>query len=51
MKKLLATITDEAYEALKAFKEENGFANIDTALDELLKREGEEMRWKKTKKK
>ena len=38
MKKLLATITDEAYEALKAFKEENGFANIDTALDELLKR-------------
>ena len=42
MKKLLATITDEAYEALKAFKEKNGFANIDTALDELLKRRGRE---------
>jgi len=50
MKKLLATITDKAYEALKAFKEENGFANIDTALDELLKRIGEEMKWKKMKK-
>ena len=49
MKKLLATITDEAYEALKKFKEENGFANIDTALDELLKRERREIKWGKKK--
>jgi len=49
MKKLLATITDEAYEALKEFKEENGFANIDTALDELLKRERREIKWGKKK--
>ena len=49
MKKLLATITDEAYEALKTFKEENGFANIDTALDELLKREGDKRKWEKKK--
>ena len=49
MKKLLATITDEAYEALKKFKEENGFANIDTALDELLKRKRREIKWGKRK--
>ena len=49
MKKLLATITDEAYEALKKFKEENGFANIDTALDELLKRERDKRKWGKKK--
>jgi len=49
MKKLLATITDEAYEALKEFKEESGFANIDTALDELLKREGDRRKWGKKK--
>ena len=47
MKKLLATITDEAYEVLRQFKEENGFANIDTALDELLKREGRERNGRK----
>ena len=42
------TVT-KMYEALKAFKEENGFANIDTALDELLKREGDKRKWGKKK--
>lgn len=40
MKKILAAITDEAYEALRQFKEENGFVNIDTALGHAPRPEG-----------
>ena len=42
MKKILATISDEAYAVLKKYKEDGGVANLDTALDELLKERGRE---------
>lgn len=37
MKKMLLVISDEAYAILKGYKEDNDIANLDTALDELLK--------------
>lgn len=40
MRKILATVSDEAYAVLKKYKEDSGVANLDTALDELLKERG-----------
>lgn len=37
MKKMLVVLSDEAYAILKEYKKDNGIANLDTALDELLK--------------
>lgn len=41
MRKILATVSDRAYEVLKEYKEGKGIKNIDTALDELLLEKGE----------
>lgn len=38
MKKILVVISDEAYAILKRYQDGNDIANLDTALDELLKR-------------
>ena len=37
MKKILAVVSDEAYEVLREYKEANNIKNLDTALDELLR--------------
>ena len=37
MKKILAVVSDEAYEVLREYKEANNRKNLDTALDELLR--------------
>ena len=37
MKKILAVVSDEAYEVLREYKEANNLKNLDTALDELLR--------------
>jgi len=37
MRKVLATISDEAHDILKRYQKKNNMANLDTALDELLK--------------
>jgi len=37
MRKILAVVSDEAYEVLREYKEVNNIKNLDTALDELLR--------------
>jgi len=37
MKKVMAVLSDESYEILKRFQKEGGIANLDTALDSLIK--------------
>jgi len=37
MRKILAVVSDEAYEVLREYKEANNIKNLDTALDELLR--------------
>lgn len=36
MKRIMAVISDRAYGILKQYKDANGIANLDTALDSLL---------------
>ena len=40
MKKILVTVSDEAYAILKQYKETEGISNLDSALDEILKKWG-----------
>ncbi|MHC1623437.1 MAG: hypothetical protein ACXQTR_02460 [Candidatus Methanospirareceae archaeon] len=42
MKKILLVISDEGYDILKRYKEEQGIGNLDTALDLFLKEKGDE---------
>lgn len=44
MKKILVTVTDEAYTVLKQYKETRGISNLDSALDRILKEKGGEKR-------
>ena len=37
MRKILAVVSDEAYEVLREYKEANNIKKLDTALDELLR--------------
>ena len=37
MKKIMAVLSDESYGVLKQFQKDGGIANLDTALDNLIR--------------